>query len=69
MLARGAFGHEERHGAGLPLELTFSCILPQGLEHCGGCTVFAPLAQRSKTSRSSGASTTAVAYLLMNKGR
>jgi len=25
-------------GKGLPLELTFSCIRPQGIEHCGDCT-------------------------------
>lgn len=27
-----------RRGAGLPLELTFSCLQPQGVEHCGECT-------------------------------
>ena len=27
-----------RHGLGLPLELTFSCIRPQELDHCGECT-------------------------------
>lgn len=27
-----------RRGVGLPLELTFSCIQPIGVEHCGGCT-------------------------------
>lgn len=26
-----------RRGQGLPLELTFSCIEPRGLEHCGKC--------------------------------
>jgi 7-cyano-7-deazaguanine synthase len=26
-----------RRGRGLPLELTFSCIQPQGLKHCGRC--------------------------------
>ena len=25
-------------GNGLPLELTFSCIRPEGVEHCGDCT-------------------------------
>lgn len=25
-------------GAGLPLELTFSCLQPVGFEHCGDCT-------------------------------
>jgi 7-cyano-7-deazaguanine synthase len=25
-------------GRGLPLELTFSCIRPEGFEHCGRCT-------------------------------
>lgn len=25
-------------GRGLPLELTFSCIRPQGVDHCGDCT-------------------------------
>jgi 7-cyano-7-deazaguanine synthase len=27
-----------RLGCGLPLELTFSCIRPEGVEHCGDCT-------------------------------
>lgn len=27
-----------RRGADLPLELTFSCIQPMGLQHCGNCT-------------------------------
>ncbi len=27
-----------RRGAGLPLELTFSCLQPIGVEHCGECT-------------------------------
>jgi 7-cyano-7-deazaguanine synthase len=27
-----------RRGAGLPLEFTFSCIQPIGVEHCGACT-------------------------------
>ena len=27
-----------RRGQGLPLELTFSCIQPDGVEHCGDCT-------------------------------
>jgi len=27
-----------RRGHGLPLELTFSCIQPDGVEHCGDCT-------------------------------
>ena len=26
-----------RRGRGLPLELTFSCVQPQGLKHCGQC--------------------------------
>jgi len=27
-----------RRGRGLPLELTFSCIRPDGMNHCGDCT-------------------------------
>ncbi|MGH7897922.1 MAG: 7-cyano-7-deazaguanine synthase [Candidatus Binatia bacterium] len=27
-----------RRGKGLPLDLTFSCIRPDGFEHCGDCT-------------------------------
>jgi 7-cyano-7-deazaguanine synthase len=27
-----------RRGSGLPLGLTFSCIQPHGLDHCGDCT-------------------------------
>jgi 7-cyano-7-deazaguanine synthase len=31
-------GDVVRRGRGLPLELTFSCLKPDGIEHCGDCT-------------------------------
>lgn len=40
-----------RRGAGLPLELTFSCLRPQGRRHCGRCN---KCAERRRAFRQAG---------------